>query len=185
MADSIPSMDVCRKCKQEKPVDQFISKTKLSLACGRPTTDCLDCRNRRALVFREGLPLIDLQLGTPITTSTRTDAPITPRPGPSAASQEGVQLGTPIESPVSSLSIYPRPTRGGKIPVRPHSCRSRPSNAQNIDVLNFLTRTGRVICRIARCLIKIRTSWRRSGRSWKTTGWNTAPVVRRHGLTWA
>ncbi|KAK7570447.1 hypothetical protein V3481_019307 [Fusarium oxysporum f. sp. vasinfectum] len=80
MADSIPSMNVCRKCKQEKPADRFISKTKSSLACGRPTTDCLDCRNRRALVaskrtaeqaelspiFREGLPLIDLQLGTPI-----------------------------------------------------------------------------------------------------------------------
>jgi hypothetical protein len=133
MADSIPSMNVYRKCKQEKPVDQFISKTKSSLACGRPTTDCLDCRNRRALgaskrtaeqaelspVFREGLPLIDLQLGTPITTSTRTDAPITLRPGPSAASQEGVRLGTPIESPVSSLSIYPRPTRGGRNPRPP------------------------------------------------------------------
>ncbi|KAK7592094.1 hypothetical protein V3481_006721 [Fusarium oxysporum f. sp. vasinfectum] len=133
MADSIPSMNVCRKCKQEKPADQFISKTKSSLACGRPTTDCLDCRNRRALgaskrtaeqaelspIFREGLPLIDLQLGTPITTSTRTDAPITPRPGPSAASQEGVRLGTPIESPVSSLSIYPRPTRGGRNPRPP------------------------------------------------------------------
>ncbi|KAH7461027.1 hypothetical protein FOMA001_g19398 [Fusarium oxysporum f. sp. matthiolae] len=133
MADSIPSMNVCRKCKQEKPADQFISKTKSSLACGRPTTDCLDCRNRRALgaskrtagqaelspIFREGLPLIDLQLGTPITTSTRTDAPITPRPGPSAASQEGVRLGTPIESPVSSLSIYPRPTRRGRNPRPP------------------------------------------------------------------
>ncbi|KAF6517461.1 hypothetical protein HZS61_003022 [Fusarium oxysporum f. sp. conglutinans] len=31
--------------------------------------------------------------------------------GPSIASQEGVRLGTPIESPVSSPSIWPRPAR--------------------------------------------------------------------------
>ncbi|RSL79075.1 hypothetical protein CEP52_017569, partial [Fusarium oligoseptatum] len=125
MADSIPSMKVCRKCKQEKPVDQFISKTKSSLTCGRPTTDCPDCRNRRALsaskrtaeqaelspICREGLPLIDLQLGTPINaqetillgtpiaTSTRADAPISSRPGLLIASRGGIQLGTPIESP--------------------------------------------------------------------------------------
>ncbi|KAI8416761.1 hypothetical protein FOFC_03074 [Fusarium oxysporum] len=50
-------------------------------------------------------------LGTPIATSTRAGTPITSRPGPSIASQEGVRLGTPIESPVSSPSIWPRPAR--------------------------------------------------------------------------
>ncbi|KAI8411251.1 hypothetical protein FOFC_07845 [Fusarium oxysporum] len=74
-------------------------------------------------IHREGLPLIGLQLrtpinpqesillGTPIATSTRAGTPITSRPGPSIASQEGVRLGTPIESPVSSPSIWPRPAR--------------------------------------------------------------------------
>ncbi|KAI8416762.1 hypothetical protein FOFC_03742 [Fusarium oxysporum] len=137
MADSIPSTKICRNCKQAKPADQFISKKNSSISCGRLTVNCLDCRNRQASgtskrtaeqaelspIHREGLPLIDLQLrtpinpqesillGTPIATSTRAGTPITSRPGPSIASQEGVRLGTPIESPVSSPSIWPRPAR--------------------------------------------------------------------------
>ncbi|KAL6411731.1 hypothetical protein AUP68_04105 [Ilyonectria robusta] len=80
MADSIPSKKVCRNCKQAKPADQFISKKKSSISCGRLTVDCLDCRNRQASRAskrtaeqaelspkrRGGLPLIDLQLRTPI-----------------------------------------------------------------------------------------------------------------------
>ncbi|KAG6984638.1 ATP-dependent DNA helicase PIF1 [Fusarium oxysporum f. sp. conglutinans] len=137
MADSIPSTKICRNCKQAKPADQFISKKNSSISCGRLTVNCLDCRNRQASgtskrtaeqaelspIHREGLPLIGLQLrtpinpqesillGTPIATSTRAGTPITSRPGPSIASQEGVRLGTPIESPVSSPSIWPRPAR--------------------------------------------------------------------------
>ncbi|KAF6516931.1 hypothetical protein HZS61_004134 [Fusarium oxysporum f. sp. conglutinans] len=56
-------------------------------------------------------PQESILLGTPIATSTRAGTPITSRPGPSIASQEGVRLGTPIESPVSSPSIWPRPAR--------------------------------------------------------------------------
>ena len=137
MADSIPLPKVCRNCKQIKPADQFISKTKSSITCGRLTANCLDCRNRQASlaskrtaeqaelspIRREGLPLIDLQLctpihsqgsillGTPIATSTRAGAPVTSRLGSLIASQEGVRLGTPIESPMSSPSIWPRPAR--------------------------------------------------------------------------
>lgn len=137
MADSIPLPKVCRNCKQMKPADQFISKTKSSITCGRLTANCLDCRNRQASraskrtaeqaelspIRREGLPLIDLQLctpihsqgsillGTPIATSTRAGAPVTSRPGSLIASQGGVRLGTPIESPMSSPSIWPRPAR--------------------------------------------------------------------------
>ncbi|KAH7110175.1 hypothetical protein EDB81DRAFT_672333, partial [Dactylonectria macrodidyma] len=80
MADSIPLKKVCRNCKQAKPADQFISKKKSSISCGRLTVDCLDCRNRQASRAskrtaeqaelspkrRGGLPLIDLQLRTPI-----------------------------------------------------------------------------------------------------------------------
>ena len=80
MADSTPSTKVCRNCKQEKPADQFISKTRSSLTCGRLTANCLDCRNRQSSraskrtaeqaelspIRREGLPLINLQLRTPI-----------------------------------------------------------------------------------------------------------------------
>ncbi|KAH7247397.1 uncharacterized protein BKA55DRAFT_514761, partial [Fusarium redolens] len=80
MADSIPSTKICRNCKQEKPADQFISKTKSSLTCRRLTANCLGCRNRQASraskrtaeqaelspIRQEGLPLIDLQLRTPI-----------------------------------------------------------------------------------------------------------------------
>ncbi|KAH7119339.1 hypothetical protein EDB81DRAFT_816217 [Dactylonectria macrodidyma] len=137
MADSIPSTKVCRNCKQEKPAAQFISKTKSSITRGRLTANCLECRNRQASraskrtaeqaelspIRREGFPLIDSQLrtpinsqgpillGTPIATSTRAGTPITSRPGPSIASQEGVRLGTPIESPVSSPSIWLGPAR--------------------------------------------------------------------------
>ncbi|KJZ71764.1 hypothetical protein HIM_08849 [Hirsutella minnesotensis 3608] len=140
MADSIPSTNICRKCKQEKPEDQFISKTKSSITRGRRTANCLDCRNRQASgtskrtaeqaelspIRRQGLPLLDLQLGTPIisqgpillgtplamSTGADAPAPITSRPGPSVPSQEGVRLGAPIESPVSSPSIWPRHARG-------------------------------------------------------------------------
>ncbi|KJZ71019.1 hypothetical protein HIM_09598 [Hirsutella minnesotensis 3608] len=140
MADSIPSTNICRKCKQEKPEDQFISKTKSSITRGRRTANCLDCRNRQASgtskrtaeqaelspIRRQGLPLLDLQLGTPIisqgpillgtplamSTGADAPAPITSRPGPLVPSQEGVRLGAPIESPVSSPSIWPRHARG-------------------------------------------------------------------------
>ncbi|KAI8404628.1 hypothetical protein FOFC_16123 [Fusarium oxysporum] len=51
-------------------------------------------------------------LGTPVATSSRAGATIPSPAGPSIASQEGVQLGTPIESPVSSPSPWPRSARG-------------------------------------------------------------------------
>ena len=115
-----------------------MSKKNSSISCGRLTVNCLDCRNRQAPrapkrtaehaelppIHREGPPLIDLQLctptnpqesillGTPVATSSRAGATIPSPAGPSIASQEGVQLGTPIESPVSSPSPWPRSARG-------------------------------------------------------------------------
>jgi hypothetical protein len=138
MADFITSTKVCRNCKRAKPEDQFMSKKNSSISCGRLTVNCLDCRNRQAPrapkrtaehaelppIHRDGPPLIDLQLctpinpqesillGTPVATSSRAGATIPSPAGPSIASQEGVQLGTPIESPVSSPSPWPRSARG-------------------------------------------------------------------------
>ncbi|OAQ62512.1 hypothetical protein VFPBJ_11415 [Purpureocillium lilacinum] len=135
MADSIPSTKVCRNCQQAKPTDQFISKKSRSISGGSLTVNCLGCRKRHAPdtskrtaeqaglspIRRQGLPLLDLQLGTPIisqepiaasTGGAGVQVPIPSRPGPSTASQDGVRLGTPIESPVSSPSIWPRPARG-------------------------------------------------------------------------
>jgi hypothetical protein len=111
MADFITSTKVCRNCKREKPEDQFMSKKNSSISCGRLTVNCLDCRNRQAPrapkrtaehaelppIHRDGPPLIDLQLctpinpqesillGTPVATSSRAGATIPSPAGPSIA----------------------------------------------------------------------------------------------------
>ncbi|KAI8400728.1 hypothetical protein FOFC_19576 [Fusarium oxysporum] len=75
------------------------------------SSSILDFRHENGRTYHAYKDGKSILLGTPIATSTRAGTPITSRPGPSIASQEGVRLGTPIESPVSSPSIWPRPAR--------------------------------------------------------------------------
>ncbi|KAH7109561.1 hypothetical protein B0J13DRAFT_663565, partial [Dactylonectria estremocensis] len=201
MADSIPSTKVCRKCKEEKPADQFIWKTKSSITRGRPTANCLDCRNRQASlaskrtaeqaelspIRREGLPLIDLQLRTQLTHKNlfcwehqlprqhEQARRLLPDQVPRLLLKKAYDLERRSNLRYRVV-LFGRDQPGGDIPAHP---------SWNVEISSFRILTGCVICRIARGLIKIRSSCRSSGRSWKRTEWNTALAIRKHGLIWA
>ncbi|KAJ3535345.1 hypothetical protein NM208_g7167 [Fusarium decemcellulare] len=112
------TLEECLRFSTKNNIKSFVENRQASLASKRTAEQA-----ELSPIRREGLPLIDLQLctpihsqgsillGTPIATSTRAGAPVTSQPGSLIASQEGVRLGTPIESPMSSPSIWPRPAR--------------------------------------------------------------------------